>query len=182
MSRLFRHSLVLLAGALTLATTASAQRHIRHLNSLTGSYGSTEPGRLLGLSYGRFLTNTTRLDVLATRERGQGRAGIGEFSAYGVAVGGSRQLFRVGSSVYVHAQGLVLGRYERKQENNTGGREGGKAPQGAAVGPLLGLDTDVYLADAVSLALTAQKGYLWLNPQIDRWPGFYSAGLRFHFR
>ena len=167
---------------LALPRQGVCQRHIRRLNTVGAQIGRTEEGTYVSASYGRFLTNRTRLDFGASRERGSGRAGIGEFSAYGASIGVSRLVFRLGEVFYCHAQLQALGRYERLQENNTGGREGGKAPQGFALGPVAGLSADLYLHNRISLTASATKGRLFLDPKVDSWPGFYGVGLRYHFQ
>lgn len=183
-SVLSSHLLLLALGLLLVAMPRQGvcQRHIQRMNTVGAQYGRTEEGTYVSASYGRFLTNKTRLDVGGSRERGHGRVGIGEYSAYGASIGVSRLVFRLGEVFYCHAQLQALGRYERLQENNTGGREGGTAPQGFALGPVAGLSGDLYLFNRVSLTASATKGRLFLGPKVDTWPGFYGVGLSYHFQ
>lgn len=166
----------------SLPRVGNCQRHIQRMNTVGALIGRTERGTYVHASYGKFLTNKTRLDVAVLRERGNGGAGVGEFSSYGSSIGVSRLVFRLGEVLYCHAQLQGLARYERLQENNTGGREGGSAPQTFSFGPMAGLDADLYLHNRVSLVASATKGYLFSRPLIDSFPGFYGVGLRYHFR
>ena len=93
------------------------------------------------------------------------------------------QLFRLGEVAYVH---LLLGAgagYERTGENNTGELPtDAKQPQRFTYGPQAGAEVDVFLGNRFSLVGTATKAYLFNNTLIDQWPGYASAGLRYHFR
>jgi hypothetical protein len=84
---------------------------------------------------------------------------------------------------YVH---LLLGAgigYEHSGENDTAELAADvKEHQRFTYGPQAGAEVDCFLGNRLSLVATATKGYLFNNPLIDQWPGYASAGLRYHFR
>ncbi|RSK38945.1 hypothetical protein [Hymenobacter perfusus] len=171
---------LLLAGA--GAVPAFAQRHVHHISSWGAHLGRSETGDYYELSYTAMLTNRLALRASGLRDAGN-LAGRGEYSSYVGRVLLAPQLFRLGEVAYVH---LLLGAgagYERTGENGTGEiAADAKEPQRFTYGPQTGAEVDVFLGNRFSLVATATKGYLFNNPLIDQWPGYASAGLRYHFR
>jgi len=171
---------LLLAGA--GAVPASAQRHVKHIASWGAHLGRSETGNYYELSYTPMLTNSLALRVSALRESGN-LTGRGEYASYVGRVLLAPQLFRLGEVAYVH---LLLGAgagYERTGENGTAELAAeAKEPQRFTYGPQAGAEVDCFLGNRLSLMATATKGYLFNNPLIDQWPGYASAGLRYHFR
>ena len=171
---------LLLAGA--GAVPASAQRHVKHISSWGAHLGRSEKGDYYELSYTSMLTNRLALRASGLREAGT-LSGRGEYSSYVGRVLLAPQLFRLGEVAYVH---LLLGAgagYERTGENGTAElATDAKEPQRFTYGPQAGAEVDCFLGNRLSLVATATKGYLFNNPLIDQWPGYASAGLRYHFR
>ncbi|MCB2380345.1 hypothetical protein LGH70_22325 [Hymenobacter sp. BT635] len=171
---------LLLAGA--GAVPASAQRHVKHISSWGAHLGRSEKGDYYELSYTSMLTNHLALRAGALRDAGN-LGGRGEYSSYAGRVLLAPQLFRLGEVAYVH---LLLGAtagYERTHENGTGELlVDAREPQRFTYGPQAGAEVDCFLGNRFSLVATATKGYLLNNPIIDQWPGYASAGLRYHFR
>ncbi|QNE42018.1 hypothetical protein F1C16_20555 (plasmid) [Hymenobacter sp. NBH84] len=158
---------------------ALAQRHIKGVGAIGVHYGRTEKGTYAEISYNRFVSNALSLRLGATRERGT--LGLkGEYSAYGLTALAAPQLFRLGETAYLHLLVGVVGRYERTGENGTNGQDGGTDPQRATVGPQAGAELDVFFGNRFSLVGTATKSALFGGALIDRWPGFYGVGLRYH--
>jgi len=158
---------------------ALAQRHIKGIGAVGAHYGKTEKGTYAEVSYNQFVSNGLSLRFGATRERGT-LGPEGEYSAYGLTILAAPQLFRLGETAYLHLLVGVIGRYERTGENGTNGQESGKDPQRATVGPQAGAELDVFLGNHFSLVGTATKSVLFGDALIDRWPGFYGMGLRYH--
>lgn len=171
---------LLMAGAGALP--ASAQRHVQHIASWGAHLGRSEKGDYYELSYTSMLTNRLALRASALRDAGN-LTGRGEYSSYVGRVLLAPQLFRLGEVAYVH---LLLGAaagYERTGENGTGEPlADAREPQRFTYGPQAGAEVDCFLGNRLSLVATATKGYLLNNPLIDQWPGYASAGLRYHFR
>ncbi|RZK30489.1 MAG: hypothetical protein EOO63_06625 [Hymenobacter sp.] len=73
--------------------------------------------------------------------------------------------------------------YLRERSN-----EDGAAPDQSGVqqhfygGPLLGLETDIFLGNRVSVVGTVQKAFVLPDDGLARWPGYYGVGLRYHLR
>lgn len=171
---------LLLAGA--GAVPASAQRHVQHMASWGAHRGRSEQGTYYELSYTSMLTNRLALRASGLRETGT-LSGRGDYASYAGRVLLAPQLFRLGEVVYVH---LLLGAgagYERTGEHGTGEPAADvQQPQRFTYGPQAGAEADVFLGNRFSLVATATKGYLFNNPLLDQWPGYASAGLRYHFR
>jgi hypothetical protein len=171
---------LLLAGA--GAVPASAQRHVKHIASWGAHLGRSEKGDFYELSYTSMLTNRLALRVSGLHDAGN-LSGRGEYVSYVGRVLLAPQLFRLGEVAYVH---LLLGAgagYERTVENATSEpAPDAKEPQRFTYGPQAGVEVDCFLGNRLSLVATATKGYLFNNPLIDQWPGYASAGLRYHFR
>ncbi|WBA44305.1 hypothetical protein [Hymenobacter canadensis] len=171
---------LLLAG--TGAVPASAQRHVKHLASWGAHLGRSEKGAYYELSYTSMLTNQLALRASALRDGGT-LSEQGKYSSYVGRVLLAPQLFRLGEVAYMH---LLLGAaagYERTGENGTSESfTEAKEPQRFTYGPQVGAEFDCFLGNRLSLVATATKGYLLSNPLIDSWPGYASAGLRYHFR
>lgn len=165
------------------ASPALAQRHIKGLNSLSASYGATEKGMFTEVSFARLLSNRNALRLAVTRENGTMGAS-GDYSAYGVRAAFSPQLFRLGEEVYVHLLVGGTGQYERTGQKGSATNipEDAKRPQRFTYGPVAGAEVDFFLANRFSIVGTATKTYLFNNPLIDKWAGFYSGGLRYYFR
>ncbi|MBC6609068.1 hypothetical protein H8B13_19775 [Hymenobacter sp. BT188] len=171
---------LLLAGS--GAVPASAQRHVRHISSWGAHLGRSEQGDFYELSYTSMLTNRLALRASILRDAGN-LTGRGEYSSYVGRAMIAPQLFRIGEVTYVHLLLGVGAGYERTGENGTGPLEAGaKEPQRFTYGPQAGAEVDCFLGNRLSLVATATKGYLFNNPLIDSWPGYASAGLRYHFR
>lgn len=156
-----------------------AQRHIKGVGAVGAHYGKTEKGTYAEISYNRFVSNGLFLRFGATRERGT-LGQEGEYSAYGLTALAAPQLFRLGETAYLHLLVGVVGRYERTGENGTNGQDRGTDPQRATVGPQAGAELDIFLGNRFSLVGTATKSTLFGGALIDRWPGFYGVGLRYH--
>ncbi|UOQ75233.1 hypothetical protein [Hymenobacter cellulosilyticus] len=171
---------LLLAGA--GAVPASAQRHVRHISSWGAHLGRSEQGSYYELSYTSMLTNHLALRASGLRETGT-LDGRGKYTSYAGRLLLAPQLFRLGEVAYVH---LLLGAgagYERTGENGTGELPtDAKQTQRFTYGPQAGAEVDVFLGNRFSLVATATKGYLFNNSLLDQWPGYASAGLRYHFR
>jgi hypothetical protein len=171
---------LLLAGA--GAAPAFAQRHVQHIASWGAHLGRSEKGDFYELSYTSMLTNRLALRVSGLRDAGT-LSGRGEYASYVGRVLLAPQLFRLGEVAYVH---LLLGAgagYERTGENGIGElAPDAKEPQRFTYGPQAGAEVDCFLGNRLSLVATATKGYLFNTPLIDQWPGYASAGLRYHFR
>lgn len=176
----------LLFGVLLLAgfgtRPALAQRHVKHMAAWGAHVGCSETGTYYEASYTSLLTNRLALRTSGLRETGT-LAGRGRYESYAGRVLLSPQLFRVGEVAYVH---LLLGGgagYERTNRNGSGElAAGAPAPQRFTYGPQAGMEADCFLGNRLSLVVTATKGYLFNQPLIDQWPGYASAGLRYHFR
>lgn len=175
-------NLLLVALLLAGAVPAFAQRHVQHISSWGAHLGRSGKGDYYELSYTSMLTNRLALRASGLRESGK-LSSRGEYSSYVGRVLLAPQLFRLGEVAYVH---LLLGAgagYERTGENGTAELAAdAKKPQRFTYGPQAGAEVDCFLGNRLSLVATATKGYMFNNPLIDQWPGYASAGLRYHFR
>lgn len=173
--------LLLLAGVGT--QSALAQRHIKHISTLSAQIGRSEQGDYYELGFSSFLTNRTALRVSGLYERGSlGATGTGNYSSYGSRLFIAPQLLHLGEFAYVHLLLGLAGNYEFGGEQSTTDGPGTERRQRFTYGPQAGAEADFFLGNRVSVVATATKGYLFNNPIIDSWPGYAGVGLRYHFR
>lgn len=171
--------LLLLAGA--GSRPALAQRHIKHISTLSAQVGRSEQGHYYELGFSSYLTNRTALRVSGLYERGSlGTAG--NYSSYGGRLFIAPQLLHLGEFAYVHLLLGLAGNYEFGDEQPASDGLGTERSQRFTYGPQAGAEADFFLGNRVSVVATATKGYLFNNPLIDRWPGYAGVGLRYHFR
>lgn len=163
------------------AAPALAQRHIKGTAAWGAHVGRSEKGSFYELSYTPLLTNRLGLRFSGLREAGTlGRQG--DYSAYQGRVLLAPQLFRLGEVVYVHLLVGAAGQYERTARQRTGELPlDGSTPQRFTYGPQAGAEIDWFLGNRLSLVATGTKGYLLNTSLVDEWPGYLSAGLRYHF-
>ena len=171
--------LLLLAGA--GSRPALAQRHIKHISTLSAQVGRSGQGHYYELGFSSFLTNRTALRVSGLYERGSLDA-AGNYSSYGGRVFIAPQLLHLGEFAYVHLLLGGAGNYEFGGEQPTRDGLGTERRQRFTYGPQAGAEADFFLGNRVSVVATATKGYLFNNPLVDSWPGYAGAGLRYHFR
>jgi len=92
------------------------------------------------------------------------------------------QLLHLGEFAYLHLLLGLAGNYEFGGEQPTLDGLSTERSQRFTYGPQAGAEADFFLGNRVSIVATANKGYLFNNPLIDRWPGYAGVGLRYHFR
>lgn len=166
--------LALLAGLVTLP--ALAQRHIKNFNAVGVTYGASEQGTLVELSYGRYVTDHLLLRTAALSEWGNTTNGyrVGQLSAHLAP-----QVLCLGEFFYLHTLAGVVGRYEWTDKNRTA-EDASQTPQRVTFGPELGAEADLFLGNRISLTGSARKARVFNNSRIDAWPGTYTVGLRLH--
>jgi len=159
------------------ASPALAQRHIKNYNSAALSYGESEKGKVVELSYGRYVTNRLVLRGAVLGERGNAATGyrVGQLSAHLAP-----QVLRFGEWFYLHGLAGVVGRYEWTELDRPAEEGDGKTPQRVTFGPELGAEADIFLHNRLSLIGSARKARLFNDSRLDTWPGTYTVGLRLH--
>jgi hypothetical protein len=165
---------------LLLPSLVWAQRHDKRITGLGVVYGKTDNGRFLEGSWTRYVSDKTylRLGVSLSRPERLLRGGSAS-SAYGLSLTIAPLLFRIKEVAYVHVLAGGQARYERTNEDGLDPDRVG-VKQSFYGGPLLGLETDVFLGNRLSLVGTLQKGIVFPDGGLARWPGYYGVGLRFH--
>jgi len=162
---------------------ALAQRHVKGISAWGAHIGSSEKGRYFELSYSSMLTNRLGLRLSGLRENGYLGNKAGDYAAYQARVLVAPQLFQIGEVVYVHLLFGAGGQYERTNRGGTGElAPNASKPQRVSFGPQAGAEADVFLSNRLSLVATGTKGYQITKSYIDQWPGYLSAGVRYHFR
>lgn len=172
--------LLLLLLVLALPHRGWAQRHDKRITGLGLVYGKTDNGKFGEGSWTRYVSDNTylRLGVSLARPDNLLRGGTSS-SAYGLSLAVAPLLFRIREVAYVHVLAGALGRYERTNEDGAALDEQG-VQQDFFGGPLLGLETDIFLGNRLSVVGTLQKAFIFPGDGITRWPGFYGVGLRVH--
>ena len=170
-----------LLGLLVLPRWSWAQRHDKRISGLGLVYGKTDNGRFIEGSWTRYVSDKTYLRLGASLARpDQLLRGGSASSAYGLSLAIAPLLFHLREIAYVHLLAGGLGRYERTNEDAATPDVG--VQQSFYGGPLLGLETDVFLGNRISVVGTLQKALVFPGDGITRWPGFYGVGLRYHLR
>jgi hypothetical protein len=156
-----------------------AQRHDKRMTGLGVVYGKTDTGRFAEGSWTRYVSDNTYLRLGVSLARPQNPLRAGSSSAYGLSLTIAPLLFHVREIAYVHVLAGGLLRYERTNEDDTAPDHSG-VQQHFYGGPLLGLETDVFLGNRVSVVGTLQKAIVFPDGGLARWPGYYGVGLRYH--
>ncbi|QKG59063.1 hypothetical protein GKZ68_20490 (plasmid) [Hymenobacter sp. BRD128] len=181
-SGLLRLSFLLaLLGLLGLPRGCWAQRHDKRITGLGLVYGKTDTGLFGEGSWTRYVSDKTYLRLGASLARPDHlvRGGAAS-SAYGLSLAVAPLLFHLREIAYVHLLAGGLVRYERTNEDAAVAEAG--VQQRFYGGPLLGVETDIFLGNRLSVVGTLQKALVFPEDGITRWPGFYGAGLRYHLR
>jgi hypothetical protein len=160
---------------------ALAQRHIKHISTVSAQIGRSEQGHYSELGFSSFLTNHTALRVSGLYERGA-LGSAGTYSSYGGRLFIAPQLLHLGEFAYVHLLLGLAGNYEFGGEQPTSDGLGTERRLRFTYGPQAGAEADFFLGNRASVVATATKGYLFNTPLIDSWPGYAGVGLRYHFR
>lgn len=162
---------------------ALAQRHVKHISAWGAHLGRSEKGTYYELSYYSMLTNRLGIRLSGLREAGNLGKKAGDYAAYQGRVLLAPQLFQIGEVVYVHLLLGAGGHYERTNQGGTGELPlNASQPQRFSFGPQAGAEADIFLGNRLSLVATGTKGYQIDQSSIDQWPGYLSAGFRYHFR
>ncbi|WP_181307954.1 hypothetical protein [Rufibacter sp. XAAS-G3-1] len=158
-----------------------AQRHVRHISAWGAHYGRTEKGKFYEGSYMNYLNDKLSVRVSGLREFGD-LVVSGEYSAFSGRGFLAPQLFRIGEFAYFH---LLLGgaaSYERTGEDSDGEGSNSGRRERFTYGPQAGAEVDFFFGNRISLVATGIKGKTFNKTHLDEWPGFFSLGLRYHFR
>lgn len=161
---------------------ALSQRHVKRISAWGAHLGRSEQGQYYELSFSSLLTNRLGLRVSGLREDGNLGKKAGDYAVYQGRVLLAPQLFQIGEVVYVHLLLGAGGQYEQTNQGRTGElAPNASQPQRFSFGPQAGAEADVFLGNRLSLVATGTKGYQIDPSLIDPWPGYLSAGFRYHF-
>jgi len=174
--------LLLLLVLLGMPRISCAQRHDKRITGLGLVYGKTDQGKFGEANWTRYVSDNTYLRLGLSLARPTNLLfGNSTSSAYGLSLAIAPLLFHIREVAYVHLLAGGLGRFERTNEDGAAMDQEG-IQQHFYGGPLLGVETDIFLGNRVSVVGTLQKSLIFPGDGITRWPGFYGVGLRFHLR